>query len=72
MFQKFESTISEHMKKVFTEGELEEKVVVRKFRTTTLLCRLSIKPKSIDTEYNPAAVLISLAHQESSYGSALS
>ncbi len=35
LFQKSKSTISEHIKNVFTEGELDEKVVVRKFRTTT-------------------------------------
>ena len=36
LFQKSKSTISEHIKNIFTEGELDEKVVVRKFRTTTL------------------------------------
>ena len=35
LFQKSKSTISEHIKNVFEEGELNEKVVVRKFRTTT-------------------------------------
>jgi hypothetical protein len=29
------STISEHIKAIFEEGELDEEVVVRKFRTTT-------------------------------------
>lgn len=29
------ATISEHIKNVFEESELDEKVVVRKFRTTT-------------------------------------
>ena len=35
LFQKSKSTISEHIKNIFEEGELNEKVVVRKFRTTT-------------------------------------
>lgn len=35
LFQKSKATISEHIKNVFQEGELDEKVVVRKFRTTT-------------------------------------
>lgn len=35
LFQKSKATISEHIKNVFEEGELDEKVVVRKFRTTT-------------------------------------
>ena len=35
LFQKSKATISEHIKNVFEEGELEENSVVRKFRTTT-------------------------------------
>ncbi len=35
LFDRSKSTISEHIKNVFEEGELDEKVVVRKFRTTT-------------------------------------
>ena len=34
LFQKSKSTISEHIKNIFKEGELEENSVVRKFRTT--------------------------------------
>lgn len=32
---KAKSTTNEHIKNVFAEGELDEKVVVRKFRITT-------------------------------------
>ncbi len=35
LFGKSKSTISEHLKKIFVEGELQEEVVVRNFRTTT-------------------------------------
>jgi hypothetical protein len=35
LFGKAKSTISEHIRNVFTEGELDEKVVIRKFRITT-------------------------------------
>jgi len=35
LFGKARSTINEHIKNVFAEGELDEKVVVRKFRKTT-------------------------------------
>lgn len=35
LFGKDKRTISEHIKNVFTEGELDENMVVRKFRTTT-------------------------------------
>ena len=34
LFLKSKATISEHIKNVFEEGELQEKAVVRKFRTT--------------------------------------
>ena len=34
LYQSSKSNISEHIKHIFAEGELEEKSVVRKFRTT--------------------------------------
>lgn len=34
LFQKAKSTVSEHLKKIFEEGELDENSVVRNFRTT--------------------------------------
>jgi len=37
LFGKAKSTISEHIKNIFEEGELNENMVVRKFRTTTFL-----------------------------------
>ena len=35
LYQSSKSNISEHIKHIFEEGELNEEVVVRKFRTTT-------------------------------------
>ncbi|WP_157352897.1 RhuM family protein [Aliarcobacter butzleri] len=35
VFGKAKSTISEHIKAIFEEGELDEKVVIRNYRTTT-------------------------------------
>ena len=34
LFQTSKSNVSEHIKHIFEEGDLEEKQVVRKFRTT--------------------------------------
>ena len=34
LYQTSKSNISEHIKHIFEEGELEERAVVRKFRTT--------------------------------------
>lgn len=50
VFQKSKSTISEHIKNIFEEGELDEKVVVRKFRITTQ--HGAIKGKTQETEVN--------------------
>ncbi len=35
LFDKSKATISEHIKHIFEEGELQENMVVRNFRTTT-------------------------------------
>jgi len=35
LFDKSKVTISEHIKHIFEEGELQENMLVRKFRTTT-------------------------------------
>ncbi len=35
LFEKGRSTITEHLKNIFREGELDEKVVCRNFRHTT-------------------------------------
>jgi len=35
LFQKSKATISEHIKNIFKDGELEEELVVRDFQTTT-------------------------------------
>ncbi len=36
LFEKGRSTITEHLKNIFAEGELDEQVVCRDFRHTTL------------------------------------
>ena len=35
LFEKGRTTITEHIRNIFEEGELDEKVVCRKFRHTT-------------------------------------
>ena len=39
LFQRDKSTISRHIKNIFAEGELDEKVVVAEFATTTALSK---------------------------------
>ena len=48
LFNKSKATISEHISNIFKEGELNEKVVVRKFRTTTQHGALEGKTQSKD------------------------
>lgn len=50
LFQKVKSTISYHINNIFKEGELDEKVVVRKSRTTTK--HGAIPGKTQDDEVN--------------------
>ena len=53
LFQKSKATISEHIKNIFEEGELEENSVVRKFRTTAQ------DGKNYDTNFYNLDVIIS-------------
>lgn len=57
LFQKSKATVSEHLKNIFEEGELEEKAVVRKFRTT------AADGKNYDTNYYNLDVIISIGYR---------
>ncbi len=50
LFNKSKATISEHISNIFKEGELDEKVVVRKFRTTTQHGAFSIEEAQSTTD----------------------
>lgn len=57
LFQKSKATISEHIKNVFEEGELNESAVVRNFRTT------AADGKNYDTNYYNLDVIISVGYR---------
>ncbi len=57
LFQKSKATISEHIKNIFEEGELNEDAVVRKFRTT------ASDGKNYDTNYYSLDVIISVGYR---------
>ncbi len=57
LFQKSKATISEHIKNVFEEGELNESAVVRNFRTTAL------DGKNYDTKHYNLDVVISVGYR---------
>ncbi len=61
LFQKSKATISEHIKNVFEEGELEENAVVRNFRTT------AADGKSYDTNFYNLDVIISVGYRVKSH-----
>ncbi len=63
LFNKSKSTISEHIKNVFEEGELDEKVVVRKFRTTTQHGAIAGKTQEVEVNCYNLDVIISVGYR---------
>lgn len=57
LFQKSKATISEHIKNIFAEGELDETAVVRNFRTT------ATDGKSYNTYFYNLDVIISVGYR---------
>ncbi|MCQ2284202.1 MAG: virulence RhuM family protein [Bacteroidales bacterium] len=67
LFGKSKSTISEHIKHIFEEGELDEKLVVRKFRTTTQHGAIDDKTQSHETNFYNLDVIISVGYRVKSH-----
>lgn len=63
LFNKSKATISEHISNIFKEGELDEKVVVRKYRTTTQHGALEGKTQSKEVKYYNLDVIISVGYR---------
>jgi len=63
LFQKAKSTISFHISNIFKEGELNEKVVVRKYRTTTHHGALEGKEQTHEVAYYNLDVIISVGYR---------
>jgi len=63
LFGKAKSTISEHIRNIFSESELEEDVVIRKFRTTTRHGAIEGKTQSKDVQYYNLDVIISVGYR---------
>lgn len=57
LYQTSKSNISEHIKHIFTEGELEEAAVIRKFRTT------AVDGKNYNVSYYNLDMIISLGYR---------
>jgi hypothetical protein len=63
LFGKAKSTINEHIKNVFAEGELDEKVVVRKFRITTQHGAIAGKTQEVEVFGYNLDVVISVGYR---------
>ena len=67
LFQKSKSTISEHIKNIFEDGELEEEVVVRDFRTTTQHGAMEGKTQTKNVKNYNLDVIISVGYRVKSH-----
>ena len=67
LFGKAKSTINEHIKNVFAEGELDEKVVVRKFRITTQHGAMTGKTQEVEVNGYNLDVIISVGYRLKSF-----
>ncbi|MEI6639068.1 MAG: virulence RhuM family protein [Chlorobium sp.] len=63
LFGKSKKTISEHIRNIFNEGELDDTVVVRNFRTTTRHGAIEGKTQSKDVQYYNLDVIISVGYR---------
>jgi hypothetical protein len=67
LFQKAKATISEHIKNIFKDGELEEEMVVRDFRTTTKHGAVKGITQSKNVKYYNLDVVISVGYRVKSH-----
>jgi len=63
LFEKAKSTISEHIKHIFDEGELDQKVVVRNFRMTTQHGAIEGKTQEVAVKLYNLDVVISVGYR---------
>ena len=63
LFQRDKSTISRHIKNIFDEGELDEKVVVAEFATTTRHGAIEGKTQTSVTKFYNLDVIISVGYR---------
>ncbi|MBE0502806.1 MAG: virulence RhuM family protein [Desulfuromonadales bacterium] len=63
LFGKSKKTISEHLRNIFAEGELDEAVVVRNFRSTTRHGAVAGKTQSRQVQFYNLDVIISVGYR---------
>jgi len=67
LFGKGRTTITEHIRNVFVEGELQEDVVCRKFRHTTQHGAIEGKTQEVTTNFYNLDVIISVGYRVKSH-----
>jgi len=67
LFGKSKQTVSEHIRNIFNEGELDEEVVVRKFRTTTRHGAIEGMTQSKEVLFYNLDVVISVGYRVKSH-----
>ena len=63
IYQTSKSNVSEHIKHIFEDGELDHQLVVRNFRTTTQHGAMEGKTQSRDVAHYNLDVLIALGYR---------
>ncbi len=63
LFGKAKSTVSEHIANIFEEGELQEELVVRNFRSTTQHGAIADKTQSHEVNFYNLDVIISVGYR---------
>ncbi|HSW54755.1 MAG TPA: RhuM family protein [Ignavibacteriaceae bacterium] len=63
LFEKGRTTITEHIRNIFEEGELDEKVVCRKFRHTTQHGAIKGKTQTVSVKYYNLDIIISVGYR---------
>ncbi|RLD43654.1 MAG: cell filamentation protein Fic [Bacteroidetes bacterium] len=67
LFEKGRSTITEHLKRIFEDGELEEKVVCRDFRHTTQHGAIIGKSQTKEVKYYNLKVITAVGYRVNSH-----
>lgn len=67
LFEKGRSTITEHLKKIFEDGELDEKVVCRDFRHTTQHGAIEGKTQETEVKYYNLRAITAVGYRVNSH-----
>lgn len=67
LFEKGRSTITEHLKRILEDGELDEKVVCRNFRHTTQHGAIADKTQEVEVKYYNLKAITAVGYRVNSH-----